>query len=155
MTMDTADFTPFKVSEIEITYKNAVKPSDRPKISCSKDAFELLKNCWSDKIEYVEEFYVLLLNKANKVLGVSKISEGGTSGCLVDPKRIFQTALKSNASGIILSHNHPSGNLIPSDADCKITRKVKEIGMLLEIAVLDHIIISADGYYSFADEGTL
>lgn len=144
-----------QVAEIEITYKNAVRPSERAKIASSKDAFELLKSLWSDKIEYVEEFYMLLLNKANKVLGVTKISEGGTSGCLVDPKRIFQTALKSNASGIILSHNHPSGNLLPSEADRKITRKVKEAGLLLEISVLDHLILSTDGYYSFADEGAL
>lgn len=144
-----------QVAEIEITYKNAVRPSERAKIASSKDAFELLKSLWSDKIEYVEEFYVLLMNKANKVLGVTKISEGGTSGCLVDPKRIFQTALKSNASGIILAHNHPSGNLTPSEADRKITRKVKEAGVLLEISVLDHLILSTDGYYSFADEGAL
>jgi DNA repair protein RadC len=144
-----------QVAEIEITYKNSVRPSERLKITSSKDAFELLKSLWSDKIEYVEEFYVLLSNKANKVLGITKISEGGTSGCLVDPKRIFQTALKSNASGIILSHNHPSGNLQPSEADCKITRKVKEIGYLLEISALDHLIVSLDGYYSFADEGSL
>jgi DNA repair protein RadC len=144
-----------QVAEIEITYKNSVRPSERLKITGSKDAFELLKSLWSDKIEYVEEFYVLLMNKANKVLGISKISEGGLSGTLVDPKRIFQTALKTNALGIILAHNHPSGNLQPSEADIKITKKIKDAGFMLDIAVLDHIIIGDDRYYSFADEGSL
>ena len=95
------------------------------------------------------------MNKANRVLGISKISEGGLSGTVVDPKRIFQVALKANATSIIMAHNHPSGNVQPSEADLKITRKCRDAGALLDIAVLDHIILTADHYTSLADEGTL
>ena len=145
----------YKVSEIQITYRNKVNPADLPKISNSTDCFNLLLDLWSDKMECIEEFYVLLLNKANKVLGISKISEDGLSGTLVDPKRVFQVALKSNATSLILCHNHPSGNIQPSEADQKITKKIKDAGILLDIAVLDHLILTADHFYSFADEGIL
>jgi len=143
------------VAEIEIQYRNTVRPADMRKVMHSSDAFEILKDIWTDRIEYIEEFFILLLNKANKVLGYCKISQGGISGCVVDPKCIFQTALKCNASQIILAHNHPSGNTAPSDADKKITEKVKQGGSILEIVVLDHLIITPDSYYSFADDGGL
>ena len=97
----------------------------------------------------------MLLNRANKVLGFSKISSGGTSGTLVDVKIIFQIALKSNASSIILGHNHPSGNLKPSDADIRITRTIKEAGKMMEIPLVDHLILTDENYYSFADEGMI
>ena len=156
MTMDTATFSTLKVAEIEINYKNRVNPSDRPKITRSQDCFELLKSIWNmDKIEYVEEFYVVLLNRANRVLGVSRISEGATAGCIVDPKRVFQAALKSNASGIILAHNHPSGQTVPSDSDVNITNKIKNAGSFLEISVLDHLIITPYEFFSFSDNGYL
>lgn len=144
-----------KVAEVRMFYRNPVKASERVKITNSKDCYELFVANWDDTMELYETFKILMLNKANKVLGISLISTGGVAGTVVDPKRIFQTALKVNASGIILSHNHPSGSLTPSEADCKITRKVKEAGLLLEISVLDHLILSTDGYYSFADEGAL
>jgi DNA repair protein RadC len=153
--MDTAEFSPFKVAEIEVTYKNKVNPSDRPKIIRSQDCYELLKSVWSDKIEYVEEFYVVLLNRANRVLGFSRISEGGLTGCVVDAKRVFQCALKANASSIILTHNHPSGQTQPSEADIQITKKIKTAGDYLEITVIDHIIVTPYAYYSFADEGIM
>lgn len=153
--MDTPFNTPYNISEIEIKYKNKVNPSDRPKILRSQDSYNLLKSVWSDKIEYVEEFYVLLLNRGNRVLGISKISEGGLSGCSVDPKRVFQCALKANASSIVLAHNHPSGQLQPSEADIKLTAKIKSAGSFLEINVLDHIIITPYSYYSFSDDGIL
>ncbi len=153
--MDTANFSAFKVAEIEVTYKNKVNPSDRPKITRSQDGYNLLKSVWSDKIEYVEEFCVVLLNRANKVLGISRISEGGLSSCIVDPRRVFQCALKANASSIILAHNHPSGQTRPSEADIQITKKIKTAGDYLEITVVDHIIVTPYSYYSFADEGIL
>jgi DNA repair protein RadC len=153
--MDTPLFLNQKVSEVELNYKNKVKPSERIKISGSKDAYEVLRQLWSDKIEYVEEFYVLFLNRANQVLAITKVSEGGTCGCLVDPKRVFQTALKVNSQSLILSHNHPSGNTRPSEADIQLTRKLKEGGLMLDIAVLDHLILTSEGYLSFADEGLL
>ena len=106
-------------------------------------------------MQHVEETYALLLNRANKALGFSKISVGGTTGTIVDIKVIFQTALKSNASSIILCHNHPSGNLKPSEADIKITRSIKEAGKLMDIPLADHLIITDESYYSFADEGMI
>jgi DNA repair protein RadC len=125
----------------------------RDKISISRHAFEIFHSLISD-IPY-EEFWILLLNRANKVLKKIKISEGGISGTVVDPKKIFKIALDHHASSIILGHNHPSGQCSPSDADIKITKKVRDAGLLLEITVLDHIIVAGDSYYSFADEGAL
>jgi len=126
-----------------------------PKITCSSDAVEVLRSIWSDQIEYREEFVILCLNRANKVLGYSKISSGGTSGTVADPKIIFQIALKSNASSIILSHNHPSGNTKPSDSDMKLTQKLQKAGLLLDLQVLDHIVLTEESFFSFADEGFL
>ena len=103
----------------------------------------------------MEQFKVLLLNRANKVLGIFEVSSGGSTGTVADPKLIFAAAIKANACGIILAHNHPSGNLQPSQADIDLTKRMKEGGRLLEIQVLDHIIVTTEGYYSFADEGIL
>ena len=116
----------------------------------------MLFRSWDDeKLEFVEQFKVLLLNRANRVLGVYEVSTGGVSGTVADPKLVFAAAIKSSASAIILAHNHPSGQLKPSDADLKLTQKLKEGGKFLEITVLDHIIVTSEGYYSFADEGVL
>ena len=145
-----------QVEEIELHYKSRIKASQRPQISTSADAFTLLLTLWEEgKIEYVESFKVLLLNKANKVLSLFSVSSGGVSGTVADPKVIFVAALKRNASAIILAHNHPSGNLKPSRADEELTQKIKSGGAFLDIKVLDHIILSKEGYYSFADEGLL
>ena len=132
-------------NESEITVKS--------KISRSNDAFEIFRSVIGD-LPY-EEFWIILLNRANKVLRKIRISEGGISGTVVDPKRIFKIALENSASSIILGHNHPSGACTPSEADCKITKKIKDAGTLLEIAVLDHIIVADDSFYSFADEGVM
>jgi DNA repair protein RadC len=125
----------------------------RSRITMSKDVFDLLSREMLDLPH--EEFWVLLLNRANVVLRKERISLGGVSGTVVDPKIIFKSALEHLACAIILCHNHPSGNLKPSDADMRLTRQLKEAGQLLEIPVLDHVIVSNEGYYSFADEGLL
>ncbi len=143
------------LAEINITYRNKQKYSDMRKVTSSTDAEEILRSIWSDQIEYREEFVILCLNRANKVLGYSRISSGGTTGTVADPKIIFQIALKSNASSIILAHNHPSGNTDPSEADRKLTDKLKKAGSLLDIPVLDHNILVADSYKSLADEGEM
>jgi DNA repair protein RadC len=146
----------FQVAEINITYRPKFKACERPQISSSKDLHSILYNNWDlDKLELQEQFKIVLLNRANKVLGISEVSTGGFAGTVADPKVIFSTALKACASSIILSHNHPSGNLKPSQADLNLTRKIKNGGELLDIAVLDHIILTAESYYSFADEGLL
>lgn len=146
----------YQVAEIQLTYKSNVKPSLRPRISGSKDAYNVLLDSWDDnKLDLIEQFKVLLINRANRVLGIFEVSTGGIAGTVADPKLIFAAAIKGAASGIILSHNHPSGNLAPSQADIDLTRKIKEAGKLLEIQVLDHIILTCEKYYSFADEGIL
>lgn len=146
----------YQVAEVQLVYKSNVKPSLRPKIDHSKDAYQLLLESWDDtKIELLEQFKVMFTNRAHKVLGIFEVSTGGVSGTVADPKLIFAAAIKAMATGLILSHNHPSGNLQPSQADIDLTRKIKEAGRLLEIQLLDHIILTSEGYYSFADEGLI
>lgn len=144
-----------QVSEIEIIYKPLVKPSRMAKVSCSGDAEKIFRNIWGNSLNYKESFYALYLNRANKVLGYQLISLGGISGTVVDVRCIYQAALKASCSGIILAHNHPSGNKEPSDADIKITKKLKDAGILLDITLLDHLILLPEGYTSLADEGLL
>jgi DNA repair protein RadC len=146
-----------KIAEVELIYKTKVKASERPKITNSAQSHEVLRAAFDlDKIEHVEMFYILLLNRNNKVLGVKKISEGGTCSTICDPKIIFQTALKANASGIILSHNHPSGNMTASNEDRSMTKRLCEGARLLDIQILDHIILSPENtYLSFSDEGLM
>lgn len=146
----------FQVAEIQLSYKSNVKPSLRPKITSSRDAYQVLKQSWDEgRLELVEQFKVMLTNRANKVLGIFEVSTGGIAGTVADPKLIFVAALKSGATGVLLCHNHPSGNLTPSQADIELTKKIKEGGKLLEIQLLDHIILTSEGYYSFTDEGLI
>lgn len=146
----------FKISEIEVKYSTSVKPSERVKITCSNDAAEAFRELWSQSMEYKESFYAMYLNRNNKILGIHKVAEGGICGTVVDVRCVFQVALKANACSVIVSHNHPSGNEIPSEADKTITRKIKEAGKFLDIPLLDHLIILPDeGYTSFADEGLI
>ncbi len=145
-----------EVAEVELIYKSKVKASHRPLITSSKSAYEILLKAWDEnKIEFVEQFKVLLLNRANKVLGVYEVSSGGVTGTVADPKLIFVAALKANASSLIIAHNHPSGNLKPSRQDEELTAKIKQAGEFLDIKVLDHLIVTPEAYYSFADEGIL
>jgi DNA repair protein RadC len=133
--------------------KRAATVVRREKISCSLDAYNLLSAVIRDNI--YEEFWIILLNRANKIINWKCISEGGISGTVADPRRIFKTAIESNAAAIILAHNHPSGNVQPSEADIKLTRKLRDAGILLDLPVIDHIIIGDENYYSFADQGEL
>ena len=126
---------------------------DRPQMRSSKDAYNLIAPLLQDLQK--EEFWILLLNRSNRFIGRVCISTGGVSGTVVDAKVIFKKAVESLASSMILCHNHPSGNLRPSQADIDITRKLKRAGESLDIAVLDHLIIADNGYFSFADEGKL
>jgi DNA repair protein RadC len=152
----TNEKTLFEVAEIQLSYKSKVTASLRPKISSSKDAEDLLRKFWDeDTIELHEEFKILLVNRAHKVLGIFEVSSGGIAGTVADPKIIFACALKSAACGIILAHNHPSGNLTASQVDIELTKKLSSGGRLLEINVLDHIILTKEKYFSFADEGLL
>lgn len=126
---------------------------EKVKITCSNDIYQLMKPELLDLPK--EEFWIILLNRANGLLKKEQVSSGGISGTVADPKIIFKAALDQFASSIILVHNHPSGNLKPSRADLDLTKKMKHAGELLEIPVLDHIIFGDEGYLSFADEGIL
>lgn len=124
---------------------------ERKKVSNSKEVFEYMQITLSD--EPYESFWILLLNRANKVLRPVKVSEGGMTGTVADPKRIFKTAIDSKAASIILCHNHPSGSVKPSESDYNLTKKLKDSGEILQLPVLDHVIMGDNKYFSFADEG--
>jgi DNA repair protein RadC len=120
-------------------------------IKCSKDVADIFQPLLSDLSH--EEFWILFLNRSNKVINRMRLSQGGISGTVTDVRIIMKKAIECLASGIIVCHNHPSGNLNPSDSDTKITQKIKDAGNLMEIQLLDHLIISDKDYYSFADNG--
>lgn len=144
----------FEIAEIELIYRSKIKPSRRPTITSSSDAYGLFLQIWEDgKLELIEQFNILLLNRANKVLGIFKVSTGGVTGTVADPKIILTAALKANACALIMAHNHPSGNLSPSTQDKELTRKIKWGAQLLDMKLLDHLIITKESYYSFGDEG--
>lgn len=142
------------VNEIKLSYSR--KGNCEKLITTSRDAVKIFKEHFdSDEMDYRESFFALYLNQANRVLGIKKISESGISSTIVDVRIIMQAALLCNASGIILAHNHPSGNLKPSQEDLKMTQKIKEAAQFLNIQLLDHCILSSTAYISFADDGHL
>lgn len=123
------------------------------KVTCSRDVYQLMRSHLLD-LQH-EEFWVILLNRANEVMGVKKISSGGMSGTVADGKMIFRTAIEDGAHGMILIHNHPSGQLKPSENDLQLTRKMLEFGRYIDLPILDHVIFCDHGFYSFADEGKI
>ena len=144
------------VSEIDLIYKTKVKNSQRPHVTSSQYAYSLIKDCWEPgKIEFLEQFKVLLLNQSNKVLGIYEVSSGGITSTVVDVRLLFAAALKAGAAGLIIAHNHPSGNVLPSEPDKHITKKISMAGEVLDIRLLDHLIVTSEHYYSFADQGAL
>lgn len=145
-----------KVSEIEVIYRPAFKETERPQIKSSVEAYEIFIEHWNkERIEFNEEFKVMLLNRELRVLGIATISVGGMDATVVDAKIIFAIALKAKASSIILAHNHSSGNLNPSEADRQITDRLLQVGKLLDLPINDHLIITNDGYTSFEDIGMM
>jgi DNA repair protein RadC len=146
--------TSHKISEIEITYRP--QKYSLEKVTNSQKAETMFRDFWNkDTIEYYEEFKVMYLNRGQEVLGIYTHTRGGLVGAICDIRMIFQAALKANAHSIIVAHNHPSGNLEPSEADKDITRKIKEAGKVLEIPMTDHLILTQYSYLSFADNGYL
>jgi len=141
-----------RINEIKLIYQN--KSRNATKITSSEMAYKVFLENWdTDIIELQEEFKVLFLNRANKVLGIYHMSKGGVSGTVVDVKLLLAAALKANASGLIVAHNHPSGNLKPSEQDRTLTKKIKTASNYMDLNFLDHLIIFKDGFYSFSDEG--
>lgn len=146
----------YQLAEVELVYKVKVKASERPVITNADDAHKILYSTWDkNRMNIAEEFKVLYLNGSNRVIGVYEISMGGITGTVADPRLILAAALKSLAVSIILAHNHPSGNLKPSQADIELTKKVKEASAFHDIRLLDHVILSSEGYFSFANDGLL
>jgi DNA repair protein RadC len=142
------------VSALELGRRRKITETTKtPQITSSKDVYELMKPELLD--QPIEQFWIISLKRNNVIIQKRIISTGGISGTVADPKVIFNKALEDLASGIILVHNHPSGNLKPSQADIKLTEKLKNAGQLLDIPVLDHLIFTDDGYFSFADESML
>ena len=145
-----------KLPEFNISLKYKGKKSDLKIIDSPQSAADICRLCFdADKIDWIESFIVIALNNANKVLGFYKVSSGGVTGTVADPKVIFQFALLSNASAIVIAHNHPSGALIPSQADKNITNKINEASKMLDIKLLDHIIITDESFYSFSENNLL
>ncbi|MDY7397004.1 JAB domain-containing protein [Aureibaculum sp. 2210JD6-5] len=146
-----------KVNEIQISYRDKISTLKSMAMNNSQDVARLLYKNWDkDTIGLQETFKILLLNNSNKVKGVYPLSLGGITGTMVDLRILFAIVLKTLSMGIILTHNHPSGKLLPSEADKKLTRKIKKAARLFDITVLDHLIIAPDGgYYSFMDNGLL
>jgi DNA repair protein RadC len=143
------------VPEIKVRY-NRSKKVFLGKVTNSKDAAEFVRKVYPrGSLELQEAFVVLYLNRTNEILGYYKHSVGGITGTVADPRIIFATAVSSASVGMILAHNHPSGNLTASQADIDLTRRIKEVGKLLDIQVLDHLILTRDSYFSFADQGMI
>ncbi|SJZ43907.1 RadC-like JAB domain-containing protein [Chitinophaga eiseniae] len=146
----------FSVTEVELIYRNKIRPEDRIIIRQAANAYDVLMDTWDrNKIELVEQFKILLLDQGNACLGIAEIATGGVSSCIVDPKVIFAIALKARATNIILAHNHPSERLCASPADIALTQKLCEAGKFMDIRVTDHLIVTPQRYYSFADEGLM
>lgn len=144
------------MAEVQLIYHNTVKVEDRIRITNADEAYRVFLNSWDPgKLELQEQLKVVFLNQAAHVLGIMELSTGGVHYTVADPRILFAAALKVAAVSMILCHNHPSGNLKPSDADLRMTEKVKAAGELLEIKLHDHLIISREAYYSFAEHGDL
>ena len=142
-----------KIKRFEL--KTSQTDLEQVKISNSENAADFIRQFYSDDIEIYESFFILLMNRANKVTGYAKISQGGVCGTIIDKKILLKYVVDSLASGVIIAHNHPSGNTSPSDADIRITKDVKELCKLVDSTLMDHVILTSDSFYSFADNGNL
>ena len=148
--------TDIRVAEVGLTYKNRVPSKDRKDVLDSRSAYLILREIYSDDtIDYRETFKVLYLNHRNQLLGYYTISEGGITDTMADVRMILQGALLTNATAMVLAHNHPSGSTRPSRQDDELTRKITEAARLLDIKVADHIILTSEDFYSYNDEGRI
>ncbi|MHA7862694.1 JAB domain-containing protein [Flagellimonas marinaquae] len=146
-----------KVNEIQISYREKFWTLKSPSITNSKEVAQLLFKNWdADTIGLYETFLIVLLNRSNKVKGIYPLSHGGITGTLVDMRILFAIVLKTLSVGVILAHNHPSGQLMASEMDKQLTQKIQRAAQLFDVKVLDHIILAPEGsYYSFADNGLM
>jgi DNA repair protein RadC len=146
----------YKVSEVKLSYKTKPTKPEKVRVNSPAECYKVFINHWEKgQIEHKETLRMLLLNQANVVLGIYKISEGGISDTSIDVRIIMQAALLANATSIVLAHNHPSGNLSPGYGDIEVTKLIKEAARVMNITVHDHIIVCKNGFYSFANKGIL
>lgn len=155
--METTKVTEMmQVDEIELVYRRRTNIQNRPVISNSRDVYDVLMAHWDDsKLELLEQTKVILLNRANRVLGIIDLATGGMTSAIVDIRLVLAAALKACAPSVIIAHNHPSGSLRPSTADYVLTRMLREAAKYMDISLFDHLIVTREGYYSFKDEGDL
>lgn len=148
--------TEYTVAEVRLTYKRKASYLGEGELRSSIDVYRFLLSIYpKETVEYRESFKVLYLNNCGKAIGYTTISEGGIDTTCVDIRMILQGALLCNATQIILSHNHPSGNPQPSTQDMSLTKKVRDAAAIMQIKVVDHIILTTDSFYSFSDEGNI
>lgn len=153
-TSTTATAPPYKIAEVQISLKG--RNRNLPKIITSYEAEKIFREVWNgDTIELLEDFKVLLLNHAQKAIGIYHASTGGITGTVADIRLIMAVALNAGATRLIVAHNHPSGNLTPSEADKRLTQKLKEAAAFFDIQLLDHLILAPEGCLSMADEGLM
>ena len=145
----------YKSTISEYSLKYTKSEIQKTKVTTSESASNVIRKFYFDDINIYESFFILLLNSQNNTTGFAKISQGGTAGTVVDIKIIAKYAVESLSSSVIICHNHPSGNKQPSDADLNITKRIKDALLLLDIKLIDHIIITENDFYSFADNGNL
>ena len=145
----------YKSTISEYSLKYTKTDIQKTQIKSSQNSVDVIRKFYFDDINIYESFFILLLNRANNTTGFAKISQGGTAGTVVDIKIIAKYAVDSLSPNVIICHNHPSGNIKPSEADINITKKIKDALLLLDISLTDHIILSENNYYSFADNGDL
>jgi DNA repair protein RadC len=146
----------FQIDEVDLVYRTTIDPADRIRIESSKHTYQILKEVFNpDTINLLEETKLILVNRSMRILGIYNLSKGGINSSLIDSRIVFVTALKAAAVGIILAHNHPTGNTQPSPADLKVTRRLSQAGKLLGIKLIDHMIITSSDYYSFAEHNLL
>jgi DNA repair protein RadC len=146
----------FEVAEVQLIYKSKVKPSLRPKVLTPSQAANVFRKYWDpDKIELVEQFKILLVNRTKRVLGIYEVATGTTTDVMCDVRLVLIAALRANATGIMIAHNHPSGSLELSEKDFQFTNTLRIAARFLQISLLDHIILTRESYFSFADRGIL
>ena len=155
VTLDHFERSP-RLAELKVAYRSRTKAEKRQAIRGPQDVERYLRAIWNKRtLELVEEFLVVCLNGSHEAIGWVKVSTGGLGSTIVDPRVVFAIALQTASSALIVAHNHPSGSLVPSSEDQAMTRRLKEAGMLLGINVLDHVILTREGSFSFADRGML
>lgn len=146
----------FRITEVELIYRNKVRAPSRKTVKNSQDAYDMLLASWDlNKIELLEDFKIMLLDRRSACMGIAAVARGGIESAVIDPKIVFATALKARASAMILAHNHPSGSLEPSPNDVALTHKLAAGGMIVGVKVMDHLIVTRKSYKSFADEGLM